>query len=176
MIGDTHFGNDRIVRFRTQFQTEEEHSSFICKKWNETIKDRDIVYVLGDVADSHSGLRRFASLRGRKILVRGNHDVFSTDEYLKYFEEVHGALLYKGYWLTHIPIHPEELYGRSNIHGHTHRGGPREVHYSSREGRNRVPRTPATYFCTCAEHIEFTPIRFDRIKETLNERIKDGVA
>lgn len=54
-------------------------------------------------------------------MILGNHDNFSTHEYLKYFTKVHGALGYKGGIITHIPIHKSQLDRYYfNIHGHLH--------------------------------------------------------
>jgi calcineurin-like phosphoesterase family protein len=50
-------------------------------------------------------------LNGRKILIRGNHDNFKIGEYLKHFEDVQGICKYKGFWVSHAPIHPAELRG-----------------------------------------------------------------
>jgi calcineurin-like phosphoesterase family protein len=42
--------------------------------------------------------------------------------YLKYFEDVRGFLRYKQMWLSHCPIHPQELYRcKLNVHGHIHK-------------------------------------------------------
>jgi calcineurin-like phosphoesterase family protein len=97
-------------------------------KWNDTIRKRDVVYVMGDAAFTQEGLSSIGTLSGRKILIRGNHDMLPTEDYLSVFSEIYGAFMYKGLWLTHIPIHPQELFGRTNVHGHCHRGGPTGVH------------------------------------------------
>jgi calcineurin-like phosphoesterase family protein len=52
--------------------------------------------------------------------VLGNHDIFPISEYQKYFTKIHGLTKYKGFWLSHAPIHSEELRGKINIHGHVH--------------------------------------------------------
>ncbi len=121
-IGDLHFGHRAINTYRTEFSTEEEHTQALSDHWNDTVKKpKDLVYVLGDAAFTYEGLIAIGKLRGRKILIRGNHDLLGTNAYLEFFEEVYGALSYKNKWLTHIPIHPTELYGRLNVHGHCHR-------------------------------------------------------
>ena len=47
-IGDTHFGHDNALRFRTQFSSIQEHDEFIIERWNKTVHKRDLVYHLGD--------------------------------------------------------------------------------------------------------------------------------
>ncbi len=37
---------------------------------------------------------------------------------------------YKNFWLSHAPVHPGELSGKKNLHGHTHfelMGDPRYI-------------------------------------------------
>ena len=176
-IGDLHFGHHHISKFRTQFPNEQVHTRYIMDKWNDLITKRDVVYVMGDAAFTQSGLDQLGTLRGNKILIRGNHDLLPIDSYLKVFSEVHGALAYKGYWLTHIPIHPSELYGRTNIHGHCHRGGPTDVVRSPSTIRGHALGAKATYFNTCCEHLDppYTPIRMDNMRERVSQRLSEGV-
>lgn len=35
----------------------------------------------------------------------------------------------KKFWLSHCPLHPEELRGRLNIHGHVHTNSVRDQRY-----------------------------------------------
>ena len=176
-IGDLHLGHAGIHKFRTQFPSESVHRQFIMDTWSETIGKRDAVYVMGDAAFTSDGLQSIGQLSGKKILVRGNHDLLPTEDYLGVFEEVHGMLAYKGLWLTHAPIHPTELYGRTNVHGHCHRGGPTDVHVSGSTIRGHVVGSRATYFNTCAEHLPtpYKPIRLDEMMEIIKERIRNDV-
>jgi len=172
-IGDLHFGHTHIHKFRTQFPSETVHRAYCMEKWIATIGKRDVVFVMGDAAFTQDGLNDIGLLAGRKILIRGNHDLLPTEAYLKVFEEVYASYLYKGCWLTHIPIHPSELYGRSNIHGHCHRGGPEEVHTCRSTIRGHHVGAKATYFNTAAEFLDppYTPMKFQTIKEKINATI-----
>ena len=74
---DTHFGDPRILRQRPQFKTIEAHDAALIADWNATVGPSDEVWHLGDFAAGASRDRCrevFASLAGRKHLVRGNHD------------------------------------------------------------------------------------------------------
>jgi len=144
--------------------------------WTDLVRKRDVVYVLGDAAFTQDGLESIGQLAGRKILVRGNHDLLPTESYLSVFAEVYGALAWKGLWLTHIPIHQQELYGRTNVHGHCHRGGPSGVYEAASTARGHAIGAKATYFNTCAEFLPtpFEPIEYHRMKEMVNETIKKG--
>lgn len=117
---DLHFGHKNIQKFRLHVTSEEDNRQQIVDDWNKKVSKRDVVYVLGDACFTMETVDTFAQLPGRKILIRGNHDQLDTQVYLKYFEGVYGLLKYKEFWLSHAPIHPQELRGRVNLHGHVH--------------------------------------------------------
>jgi calcineurin-like phosphoesterase family protein len=121
-VGDPHLGHRNIARFRSYVKDMEDNTNQFVTAWKQTVcKKHDIVYVLGDAAFSQAGLNVLASLQGRKILIKGNHDdMVSTRDQLNVFEEIHGMLKYKAMWLSHAPIHPNELRGKFNCHGHVH--------------------------------------------------------
>jgi len=118
---DLHFGHKNIQKFRHHIKDEEDNRKKIIQDWNAVVTKRDDVYVLGDAAFTMGTVEEFASLPGaRKFLVRGNHDELDTQVYLKYFDAVYGLKKYKEFWLSHAPIHPAELRGKINLHGHVH--------------------------------------------------------
>lgn len=174
-IGDLHFGHEGIHRFRTQFPCESVHRQFLMDTWQDTITKRDVVYVMGDAAFTQDGLSDIGKLSGRKILVRGNHDLLPTESYLGVFAEIYGLLAYKGMWLSHAPMHPNELYGRTNVHGHCHRGGPMEVHKCPATLRGHTIGSKATYFNTCAEHLPtpYKPIEMHAMRELIAARLRN---
>jgi calcineurin-like phosphoesterase family protein len=81
---------------------------------------RTLWWILGDVAMEESRLALLDRVPGRKRLVLGNHDNFPSVLYLRYFESLHGTEKHYDMWLSHVPIHEWELFGRVNIHGHSH--------------------------------------------------------
>lgn len=117
---DLHFGHKNIHKFRLEVNSEEDNRKRIIADWNKLVTKRDDVYVLGDAAFTMDAVECFNSLAGRKFLVRGNHDELNTQVYLKYFNSVYGLKKYKNFWLSHAPIHPNELRGKINLHGHVH--------------------------------------------------------
>lgn len=154
-IGDTHFGHKGIQRFRGM--SEEENRNLIKTNWNNKVTKRDTVYVMGDAVFKKEFLADIAELNGTKHLVRGNHDYLSTEEYLTVFKNVYGIIKYKNFWLSHCPIHPEELRGKGNIHGHVHYNTIQQhLFRSDFEYDTR-------YFNTSCEMLNYTPISFDEI-------------
>jgi len=161
MIGDLHFGHKNVQKFRKDmgFANELEHRHYVMEQWNKTVSKRDKVYVLGDACFTMEAIEDIGKLNGTKILVRGNHDNLNTQVYLKVFKEVEGIIRYKHSWLSHAPIHPDELRGKINIHGH--------VHYAS-IADNR-------YENVCLENVNYKPIVWFELIEKRKEQIAKQV-
>lgn len=156
---DLHFGHAYIYKFRPKFTSEQHHQESILKEWQTKITKRDIVYVLGDAAFTMAGIDAFAPLPGIKYLIRGNHDLCNTWAYLKVFKEVYGIVKYKEFWLSHAPIHPDELRGKVNLHGHVHNATLKDTNY----------------FNCCLENLwdkfDSCFVELDQLRKHLNERL-----
>ena len=162
VISDTHFGHSNILSFKNpdgsrvrDFSCVEEMDQIMVDRWNAVVKPSSHVYHLGDVAMRKEHLATVGRLNGHKRLVRGNHDIFKTRDYMKYFEEIHAVRVLDGMLFSHIPIHPESL-GRfaANIHGHVH-GLPQGTY---------GPK----YYNVSVEVMDYTPISL----EDLAKRVK----
>ncbi|URQ04821.1 phosphoesterase [Streptomyces phage Emma1919] len=81
---DTHFGHQRIIELcERPFDSVDEMNETMIERWNETVKQSDTVYHLGDVALGKiaESLPLVGRLNGYKILVPGNHDrIFSGEK------------------------------------------------------------------------------------------------
>lgn len=127
---DFHFGHKHIERFRIEVRSCEHNQERISDEWSSCVGKRDHVYLLGDIAFTMEALALVKALPGAaKFLVRGNHDKLDTTNYLKTFRQVYGLLKYKDFWLSHCPIHPDELRGRNNLHGHVHYQSVKDERY-----------------------------------------------
>jgi len=161
VISDIHFGHKNVHKFRTQFSSELEHREHIIDQWNSKIKKGgDRIFVLGDAAFTLEGLDSIKRLTGKKYLIRGNHDTLPTNMYLAYFEEVYGIIKYKNTWLSHAPIHPDELRRLINVHGHTHFHSIQQYNPITGTGSNN-PR----YINVCPESIGYAPVLFEDLVE-----------
>lgn len=150
--GDLHLGHRNVHKFRTQFQAEEEHFHFVKERYHSVVGKRDKVYFMGDTAFTPERLADLATWYGeRKVLICGNHDLdnLSMKDLVGVYDEIYAFCRYKQYWLSHCPIHPDELRGRLNIHGHTH-------DYSIDDGR---------YLNTSLEKIDMTPIDLHQVEK-----------
>ena len=142
-ISDLHLGHKNILNFSPcRFgRNIDEHDEWIVSQWNSVVNKKDLVYVLGDVCFSGDKLNLFREMNGNKILIRGNHDRFQTSLYLKFFSQVYGIIKKYDFWISHAPIHPQELRGKRNIHGHVHSNSIPDERYInvSVEALNAVP-------------------------------------
>lgn len=140
---DLHFGHENIITFCSRpFYSTNHMTEELIKRHNSVVgKDDTIVYV-GDLffvnKDLASGIME--DLNGRKILVRGNHDKFSSEEFLELgFEMIVDSLMLEiegvNVKVCHYPysdINNAEWYDKYKnkrpvradneilIHGHTH--------------------------------------------------------
>lgn len=131
-ISDLHFYHKKIMQFAGDYRdgdTPLENMHIIICLYNSIIKKNDTVFFHGDVVWRKEDLSILDDLKGRKILIAGNHDDHPMSEYVKYFEDVRGLLSYKGFWLSHAPVHPNELRGKRNIHGHVHMESIRNAYH-----------------------------------------------
>jgi calcineurin-like phosphoesterase family protein len=155
-IGDLHFGHKNIASFsgpqRGGITNVEEHDKWIIEQWNSVCEKRDLIWVLGDVCMDRSKLPLLKKLKGNKHLILGNHDAFGLDAYKPYFNKIHGFVRYKGMWLSHAPVHPQELRGKINVHGHNH---------------NKVIPDDR-YICVSVEQVDGKPLSLEAIRERVN--------
>ena len=120
-IGCPHLGHRNIATYRKFVNSCEDNTAFIKQCWMDEVRKKDVVYVMGDAAFNKESLDLIGELPGRKILIKGNHDTFvTTAQQSEVFEEIHGMIKYKGIWVTHCPIHPDELWNKPNVHAHVH--------------------------------------------------------
>ena len=74
---DLHLGHRNIIDYCDRpFADVDEMNAALIDRWNETVGDDDEVIVLGDFAMGRIGetLPLVGLLRGRKVLLAGNHD------------------------------------------------------------------------------------------------------
>jgi calcineurin-like phosphoesterase family protein len=132
IIADTHFYHENIKRYQGR---PDDFNEQIIRNWNKAVAYDDVVIHLGDVI---FGLNKektlpslMASLPGKKILCRGNHDPNSAEWYMANgFDFACDYFVYKGVAFSHAPLTPlppQTLVsdGRLvnwNVHGHFHKG------------------------------------------------------
>jgi calcineurin-like phosphoesterase family protein len=167
-ISDTHFSHENAWRtFKLEdgvtplrpFTSTEEMDETMIERWNSVVRDKDTIYHLGDVAISRKALPLVKRLKGRKILIKGNHDIFKLYEYVDQcdFADVRAYWKVDTFLLAHIPVHPDSL-GRwgYQVHGHLH--------------ANRVLKEgeiDPRYFNVSVEQLNYTPISLEELRKKI---------
>ena len=168
VYSDPHFYHGNICKFEREpgvklrpWDDAEQMTEDMIQWYNEMVEDQDRVYILGDIAFSPAHMQKAVSrLRGRKVLVLGNHEPPKMRKYFDLFDDVRGYVVKKGFIMSHIPIHPGSLSRwKLNIHGHTHANGVEEQYGDALLGKPLDDR----YFCACVEQTNFRPILLDDI-------------
>lgn len=166
IIGDCHFGDKNIIKLEDrQFKNVNSMDKFMIKSWNEEVEESDTVIVNGDfsIYDLEKTAEIVSSLKGKKILIRGNHDKLSNADYIKCgFEYVYDyPIILDDFWIvSHKPMYVNIGGAYANIFADVH-NNPNYRDISSRG------------FCTSAErkYIRYRPIKFDNIKSLVTNKL-----
>lgn len=122
VTSDLHLGHTLAAKMRG-FSSVKEHDIFILDTLNDMLGRRNKLFVLGDIAWNKEALSELKKMPFTMDAVLGNHDTYSSKDYAEVFNKVYGIVRYKKLWLTHAPIHPQEIYRcKGNVHGHIHYG------------------------------------------------------
>ena len=184
-ISDMHFGHANMCTFvnwdgskARNFDSFEEADEAMIQNWNNLVTDGDVVYVLGDVA--YSCRKEYADsilvrLKGQKKLIAGNHDLWSTQWYLKHFKYVRGCSHLDNFYLSHTPIHPSSK-GRFklNIHGHIHGQRVMQLIFSSDFGIAEQP-DPFYYNVSVDLNYRYAPVPYEEIQEYYQKCLNQGL-
>lgn len=130
-ISDLHLFHDNILNLCDRpFENIQDMHDTIAKNWKKAVSPGDTVFILGDVGLYHEKeIRKWLDdLPGKKILIKGNHDVYQTKSktFCGAFTKITSYLEVKDQGrivaLFHYPI--EEWNGffrnRYHLHGHVH--------------------------------------------------------
>lgn len=123
VTADQHFGHANIIYMTKRPHKDVNHmNQDLVAKWNETVKEDDVVYVLGDFCFKHppnQGYRYWATqLHGNKTFIEGNHD--SHNQVPSRLES--GILSFGGFriGIAHDPADLEHVTCGLGICGHVH--------------------------------------------------------
>ena len=164
-IADFHFGHHKVIEYCNRpFKTTTEMNNTLIKNYNSVVGGNDIVYILGDLSflNTESTTQIVNTLKGFKILIKGNHDPKTNSGYRKMgFIEVYDKpiILFDKYILSHEPI-DANLGNLINIHGHTH---------------NITLNNNFNRFCVSVEMTDYKPIELSYIKESIENANIDNI-
>ncbi|GFI23113.1 hypothetical protein IMSAGC011_01890 [Lachnospiraceae bacterium] len=144
---DLHFYHEKIIKHTQRpFHTVEEMNKSLIKNWNDKVTNKDEVYILGDFtmkgAEMASAL--LYSLKGKKYLIRGNHDNFvdcmSFEQSLFVSVRDYIEISYRNtqFVLFHYPILEWHGFGKEAVmlHGHQHN----HKEYNTKNKQNGILR------------------------------------
>jgi len=162
IVSDWHLNHDNVwAKFKRRdqitplrpFTSREEALQVLITKHNAKVGKDDKVYILGDVVINKKWLPLVAEFNGHKTLIAGNHDIFNTKEYVKYFDNIRAVRVFADMILSHIPLKQECVTARfgTNVHGHMH--GNYIDHVS--------------YLCVCVEHTGYEPLSLEECRERI---------
>lgn len=186
-ISDMHFGHEAMCTFinwdgtrMRPFNSFEEADETMVRNWNNMVSENDIVYILGDV--SYATRKEYADsilvrLKGQKKLIAGNHDLWSTQWYLKYFKYVRGCSHLDNFYLSHTPIHDGSK-GRFklNIHGHIHGQQVMRPSEIDMKGRILSYEPDPFYFNVSVDYKHrYKPIPYEEIQQYYQKCLDTGL-
>lgn len=159
LISDTHFYHENIIKYCNRpFANAKEMNDYMVTMWNETVKDGDKVYHLGDVYmgnNEGNAERLLSQLKGQKRLILGNHDNGKDQILQKAFKKIDVWRMFPefGLLLTHVPVHESTLsneMGRHllNVHGHIHQNPSPSVNHQN----------------VSVEQINYKPINIEEVR------------
>jgi calcineurin-like phosphoesterase family protein len=117
-ISDMHFYHKNIIDYCDRpFKSISDMHTAMITNWNKKVHNKDIVYILGDFSfGSYEDTREIMSrLKGRKRLIRGNHDYrFTSKDFVDMgFEDVRDydfiTLGNEKIIMSHYPYSPSKI-------------------------------------------------------------------
>lgn len=156
---DFHISHKNILKFSPDFETVEQRMEVIERNYLSKVTKRDKVFFLGDMLFAVDHLEWFDNLPGNKVLILGNHCTDNKtrptiQQLSEVFSSIHGLYKYKDLWLSHCPLHPMELRGKKNVHGHLHAATVDDPRYLS----------------VCLEQTDYAPIDLNAVRDRFHEQ------
>lgn len=131
---DQHFGHGRIIEYaKRPFDTVEQMDCDMVQKWNERVKEEDVVYHLGDFTlAGYNGFKYYLDkLNGTVMFIPGGHDhrwmatykKNGTDKKYTVLSELMAVRVRNvDVVLCHYPLlsWDKSTHGSLMLHGHSH--------------------------------------------------------
>lgn len=167
---DLHLGHVNIIHScQRPFETIEEMNQTLIHNYNSMVAKNDTVYILGDlsfripVEEANDLIRK---LKGKKILIRGNHDK-QYDPTL--FEGIYDFYELKGFYkypivLMHYPMleWPKSRQGSLHLHGHQH---------NKFEYNERMKQADILRYDVGVDANDYFPVSLNSIKDYMTKNI-----
>lgn len=168
---DTHFFHANILNFEHRpFKDVNDMNTQMIKLWNDKVTNSDLVYILGDfsfgtVEETNDILKK---LKGRKILVLGNHDHFVKNHKFDQsaFLEIcnYKEIEYSGKRIVmcHYPFASNDT-KKFQLYGHIHSNTKDHIHHCPFN-------LPDNSYNVGADVNQYTPISIQEILRIMEEK------
>jgi len=175
-IGDIHFGHKTIAKIRG-FDDVDEYNEEAIRRYNSVMGKHSIGFLFGDIAmENHKYYHLLDRMNGQKVVILGNHELPEDVKYLlPHITKLGGAIEYKGFIFTHVPIHVSQVGRyRGNVHGHTHEEIMMMYSYNLSPPKVTIELDPR-YQCVSWDILNGVPIGFDALVLNFEEaKAKNG--
>jgi calcineurin-like phosphoesterase family protein len=135
VTSDQHLGHYKIIEYCSRpFETLDEMNETLIQNWNNTIRNSDKVYFLGDLAfgKAHTTDYWLDQLNGEILFFRGNHD---TSPNIDFFTSGKVTLGGVNFYLVHDPLAVDYGWKGWILHGHHHNNHPYDYPYIHSENK-----------------------------------------
>ena len=164
-IADMHFSHEKIIKMCNRpFDSVEEMEEKLISNWNNKVSEDDTVYILGDFsfkASKEKCIEILKQLKGKKILIKGNHDKYiGQRDFDNCFEKIYDYLQISNdkqqIILSHYPIidYAGMYYGAKMIYGHIH--------------NKYVPHK--NMYCVSVECVNYEPVTLEELENIYKDK------
>jgi len=173
-ISDHHFHHANIIEYESRpFENLSDMDTFMVSAWNATVSPEDTVIYGGDLAlGSIRGYKSritplVASLNGKKILVKGNHERSQKTSRAIGFDETHSYYFKDGVLVVHDLMKQwDRLCQQINeadyvLYGHVHR---KLLDAPVVAGKKK-------FINICVEHLDYIPRTLEELKEIRDKQL-----
>ena len=177
VTSDTHFSHANIIKYCNRpFSNVDEMNQKLINNWNEIVSPDDLVFHLGDfqMLKDYSILSdKMNRLNGDKILIKGNHDYCTNEEYLNSgFKDVvqlwEGILFNTKFVMCHYQMMTWNWSHQGSIHlyGHEH---DRQQYIPNHELYSKLYISEKKYN-VCVDANNYKPVNIKNIINILQNR------
>ena len=181
VISDPHLFHEKLAVGPRKFVSVKAMHDRIARRWRNTVKPRDIVLLLGDMAWVNSRTRYaihsfFTTLPGYKVLIRGNHDKHGVYSYMNLgMDMVCDELVLEMNGYTILCCHRPKAFLREGIdgvfHGHIHSGREDSLLEAHLRNPSELTYIPPFNVNCCVEMTGYAPISWAHACNRLHQQL-----
>lgn len=185
---DTHFSHDNIIKFCGRpYASVQEMDEDLIRRWNERIREDDIVFHLGDFAWGGSAIwtSLLNRLNGHKHLIIGNHDMKNLrSNYAQYFDEItfqkQIRVEDRTIYLNHYPF---LCYGGTyrqkdqliwQLFGHVHSNKSDKSRRHEGKDDERLKMLFPTQYDVGVDNNGYAPVSFYEVRDIIEKQISNS--